>query len=177
MAAHPAVTPESAGPVPVLSSVVTIAVFDVDGVVADLRHRLHYVEGGWKNWDGFFSEVADDAPLQPGLDLVAELGEQHEIVWLTGRPSWLWRDTVDWMALHGLPHDEVHMRPGGDFRPARRFKLEVLTRLAPRDIAAFVDDDIEVIDAALAAGLPAIFADWLPRDRALRDVQDRFGRS
>ncbi len=115
--------------------------------------------------------------MQQGLDLVAEMAERHDIVWLTGRPSWLRRDTIDWMAAHELPHDELHMRPGGDFRPARRFKLEALIRLAPRGIAAFIDDDVEVIDAALGAGLPAVFADWLPRDRALRDVQERFGRS
>lgn len=155
----------------------TIAVFDVDGVVADVRHRLHYVESGWKDWDGFFSEVGDDAPLQQGLDLVAEYADNHDIVWLTGRPSWLRRDTKDWLEKQGLPTDELHMRPGGDFRPARRFKLEVLIRLAPRDIVAFIDDDTEVIDAALAAGLPAIFADWLPRDRTMRDIQDRLGRS
>jgi hypothetical protein len=156
---------------------VSIAVFDVDGVVADVRHRLHYIEGPRKHWDGFFAEVADDAPLQPGLDLVAEMAAKYDIVWLTGRPSWLRRDTKDWLAAQGLPVDELHMRPGGDFRPARRFKLEVLARLADRDIAAFIDDDTEVIDAALAAGLPAIFADWLPRDRAMRDAQDRFGRA
>ncbi len=155
----------------------TIAVFDVDGVVADVRHRLHHIEGPRKSWDDFFAEVADDAPLQRGLDLVAEHRRLHDIVWLTGRPSWLRRDTKEWLQAHGLPVDELHMRPGGDFRPARRFKLEVLARLAPRGIAVFVDDDTEVIDAAVAAGLPTFFADWLPRDRALRDGQDRLGRT
>jgi hypothetical protein len=156
---------------------VTIAVFDVDGVVADVRHRLHHIEGTRKRWDDFFAEVGDDAPLQRGIDLVAEFGALHDDVWLTGRPSWLRSDTKDWLHSHGLPTGELHMRPGGDFRPARRFKLEVLTRLAPRGIAVFIDDDTEVIDAALAAGLPAIFADWLPRDRAMRDAQDRLGRA
>ena len=155
----------------------TIAVFDVDGVVADVRHRLHHIQGRRKDWDAFFAAASDDRPLQRGLDLVAELGENHDIVWLTGRPAWLRRETAAWLADNSLPADELHMRPGGDFRPARRFKLEVLLRLAPRDIAAFVDDDIEVIDAAQEAGLPAIFADWLPRDRALRDAQDRLGRA
>jgi phosphoglycolate phosphatase-like HAD superfamily hydrolase len=156
---------------------VAIAVFDIDGVVADVRHRLHHIETGWKDWDGFFAGVANDAPLQRGLDLVAEYASDYDIVWLTGRPAWLRRDTLDWLAQHGLPTDELHMRPGGDFRPARRYKLEALLRLAPRDIAAYIDDDTEVIEAALEAGLPAIFADWLPRDRSLREAQDKFGRS
>jgi len=34
-----------------------------------------------------------------------------------------------------------------------------------------------VIDAALGAGLPAVLADWVPRDGALRDAQEREGRT
>ena len=39
----------------------TIAVFDVDGVLADVRHRLHFVERRPKDWPGFFGAMADDA--------------------------------------------------------------------------------------------------------------------
>ena len=46
------------------------------------------------------------------------------------------------------------MRPEGDYRPARVYKLAVLRDLAPRGIAAVIDDDPEVIDAGMRAGLP-----------------------
>ncbi len=69
------------------------------------------------------------------------------------------------------------MRADGDYRPARIYKLDVLRRLRPRGIAALIDDDGEVIDAALAAGFPAVLADWVPRDADLRDAQERFGRT
>jgi hypothetical protein len=69
------------------------------------------------------------------------------------------------------------MRPGHDRRPARIFKLGVLRRLAPRGIAAFVDDDPDVVEAALAAGYPAALADWVPRADSLRDAQERLGRT
>jgi hypothetical protein len=69
------------------------------------------------------------------------------------------------------------MRPDHDNRPARYYKLDVLRKLAPRKIAAFIDDDDDVIDAALAAGYPAVLADWVPRAAALREAQDRLGRS
>ncbi len=154
----------------------TLAVFDIDGVVADVRHRLHHLD--WPNsWDSFF-DAADQDPLLPeGARLVAELATRHEIVWLTGRPEWLRSVTAGWLAEHGLPGTELHLRPARDYRPARLYKLAVLARLSPRDVAAFVDDDLEVIDAALAAGYPAVHADWVPRGEQLRDAQDRLGRT
>ena len=154
-----------------------IAIFDIDGVVADVRHRLHHLDSRPKDWDGFFRDTADDPPLAEGLRLVADLASRAEIVWLTGRPAWLRPITLGWLAEHGLPTDELHMRPINDRRPARMFKLGVLNRLRDRDVVAFVDDDNEVVDAALAAGFPAVLAEWVPREESLREAQDRLGRS
>ncbi|MDP9116090.1 MAG: hypothetical protein M3O28_02285 [Actinomycetota bacterium] len=153
-----------------------LAVFDIDGVVADVRHRLHHLQPR-KSWQRFFADAADDPLLADGARLVTDLAASHEIVWLTGRPEWLRDITRDWLALHGLPGSELHLRPPNDYRPARVYKVNALKRLAPRQIAAFVDDDDEVVDAALAAGFPAILADWVPRNDTLRDAQERLGRT
>ena len=162
---------------PIHGAAVSLAVLDIDGVVADVRHRLHHIESRPKNWNLFFSAAADDAPLGEGVRLAHDLAQRHEIVWLTGRPSRLRTVTREWLERHDLPGHELHMRGGSDYRPAPVFKLGVLEKLRTREIAAFVDDDSDVIEAALAAGYPAVFADWLPRGRALRDAQDRLGRS
>ena len=152
-----------------------LAVFDVDGVVADVRHRLHHLHR--RRWHRFFAEADADPLLPEGERLVADLAREHEIVWLTGRPEWLREVTLDWFGRHGLPGDELHMRPDGDYRPARVYKLDVLRRLAPRGIAAVIDDDPEVIDAGMRAGLPAVLADWIPRDSDLRIAQEQDGRT
>jgi hypothetical protein len=156
---------------------VTVAVFDIDGVVADVRHRLHHIEGARKDWRAFHTAAVDDPPLAEGLALVADLQTAHDIVWLSGRPEWLRTTTRDWLAGHRLPHDVIRLRPSGDYRPARRFKLDVLRDLASDSIAAFVDDDAEVVQAAQVAGYPAVLADWIPRAPALREAQDRLGRA
>ena len=153
-----------------------LAVFDIDGVVADVRHRLHHLDPP-RSWHRFFAEAGDDGLLAEGARLVAELAAEHEIVWLTGRPDWLRDLTTRWLASHDLPGTELHLRPARDYRPARLFKRDVLGRLAPRGIASFVDDDDEVVQTARAAGYPAVLADWLPRERSLRDAQDRLGRT
>jgi hypothetical protein len=145
-------------------------------VVADVRHRLHHIEGR-RNWRAFFAAAARDGLLGEGARLVADLGRQHEIVWLSGRPEWLRGVTSDWLARHNLPAGELHLRPPGDFRPAVRYKLEVLRALEPRGIAAVVDDDEVVVDAVLDAGLPAVLADWMPRSGALREAQEGSGRT
>jgi len=153
-----------------------LAVFDVDGVVADVRHRLHHLDGLGR-WDEFFDDADKDGLLDEGARLVADLAAEHDVVWLTGRPEWLRDVTEDWMARHGLPCEELHMRPFHDYRPAPTYKLSVLRALAPRGVAAVVDDDDEVIAAATAAGFPAVLADWVPRGSALRRAQDREGRT
>jgi phosphoglycolate phosphatase-like HAD superfamily hydrolase len=153
-----------------------LAVFDIDGVVADVRHRLHHLQGR-RSWSAFFEAAGEDGLLDPGARLVADLAREHEVVWLTGRPEWLRRTTKRWLDKHGLPGDELHLRPHNDYRPAPLFKLGVLRRLAPRGIAAFVDDDDQVIAAAQQAGYPAVLADWLPRNPELRKAQDEDGRT
>jgi phosphoglycolate phosphatase-like HAD superfamily hydrolase len=154
-----------------------LAVFDVDGVVADVRHRLHFLHGRHRSWTAFFDAADRDPLLAEGARLVADLGREHEIVWLTGRPEWLREVTAEWLAGHGLPDGELHLRPPGDYRPAPLYKLDVLRRLGPRGIAAVVDDDDEVVRAAQRAGFPAVLADWVPRTRELRRAQDRDGRT
>jgi phosphoglycolate phosphatase-like HAD superfamily hydrolase len=155
---------------------VTLAVFDIDGVVADVRHRLHHLDPP-RSWPAFFRAAGRDALLPQGARLVAELGAAHDIVWLSGRPEWLRSTTRAWFIRHGLPNEELHLRPARDYRPARLYKLDVLKSLAARGVAAFIDDDAEVVDAALGAGYPAVLADWVPRGDALREAQDRLGRT
>ncbi|MCW2597409.1 MAG: nucleotidase [Jatrophihabitans sp.] len=153
-----------------------LAVFDIDGVVADVRHRLHHLERR-RSWHSFFDAAGEDTLLDEGARLVADLGREHDIIWLTGRPEWLRHTTADWLTGHRLPGDELYLRPPGDYRPAPQYKVDVLRSLAPRGIAAFIDDDDEVVRAALAAGFPAVLADWVPRSQALREAQDRNGRT
>lgn len=38
-------------------------VFDLDGTLADITHRLHFIKDGNHDWDGFFAACVDDAPI------------------------------------------------------------------------------------------------------------------
>lgn len=154
-----------------------IAVFDIDGVVADVRHRLHLLERQPKDWPGFFAAAVRDTGLATGLDRVRAAAAEHEIVWLTGRPESLREVTRQWLDERGLPGTELIMRGRRDFRPAPVLKLAELTTLRPRQVELFVDDDAKVVAAAAGAGFPAVLADWMESSPVLTQAQDQAGRT
>ena len=153
-----------------------IAAVDIDGVLADVRHRLHHVEKRPKDWDAFFAAAADDPPLEEGLRVARELAAVADLVYLSGRPEHLRRDTLAWLARHRLPAGELHLRPRRDFRPARVLKVEVLDRLsAERPVSVLVDDDPGVCEAARAAGYDVLPATWMGAAPALHEAQEADG--
>jgi hypothetical protein len=154
-----------------------IAIVDLDGVVADVRHRLHHIDGAGKDWDAFFAGIPDDPPLAEGLAVVERLlAEGHEIVFVTGRPERTRGDTERWLARHRLPRARVLMRRDGDRRPARQVKRAIVRRLATdRTVAVVVDDDPAVCDALEADGRAVYRAHWMDRADPLHQAQERDG--
>ncbi|WP_369393783.1 hypothetical protein AB5J72_44190 [Streptomyces sp. CG1] len=155
-----------------------LAVFDLDNTLADTGHRQHFLEARPRNWAGFFAAAPADPSLAEGVALAVESARECEVVYLTGRPERCRRDTLDWLAAHGLPEGPVHMRGNADRRPARFTKLEILRGLAQdRDIRFLVDDDALVCDDAERAGFAVVRARWAARSEALEEAQEREGRT
>ncbi|MEU7057285.1 hypothetical protein [Streptomyces sp. NPDC046197] len=155
-----------------------LAVFDLDNTLADTAHRQRFLERRPRDWDAFFAAAPADPPLEEGVALVRHSAAECEVVYLTGRPERCRRDTLDWLAVHGLPEGRLHMRRNDDRRPARRTKVEVLRRLArDREIRAVVDDDELVCDDAERAGFRVVRARWAAPSADLTDAQEREGRT
>ena len=155
-----------------------LAVFDVDGVLADVRHRLVHLERRTKDWDAFFAAAPDDPPLATGIALALESTKDCEVVYVTGRPERCRADTLAWFARHGLPAGELSMRGPRDRRPARVAKLELLRRLArDRVVAVVVDDDVQVCQAYEDAGFTVLMATWMDAAPALAQAQEDDGRT
>ncbi len=155
-----------------------LAVFDLDNTLADTAHRQHFLQRRPRDWDGFFAAAPADPPVPEGVRLARDSARECAIVYLTGRPERCRRDTLDWLAAHGLPDGALHMRPDHDRRPARRTKLDILRRLArTREIRVLVDDDELVCDDAERAGFRVLRARWVTASSELRDAQERRGRT
>jgi hypothetical protein len=162
----------------VLSAARSVAVIDIDGVVADVRHRLGHLERRPKDWDAFFAAASDDPPLEAGVRRVQELRRDHDLVFLTGRPERCRADTLSWLEAHGLGGWPVRMRRNGDRRPARETKASELDRLSrTAEVALVLDDDPAVCAALRAAGYQVEQADWMSRPPALDAAQERDGRT
>lgn len=81
------------------------------------RHRQALISGTPKDWDGFFAAATAAATLPEGVALVLALGQQHDVVWLTGRPERTRGLTVEWLAVRAdgqpgwqatwLPHSPI----------------------------------------------------------------------
>jgi phosphoglycolate phosphatase-like HAD superfamily hydrolase len=159
-----------------------IAAVDLDGVVADVRHRLHHLERRPKDWKAFFRAADSDGAHEEGLAIVAKLAEEHDIVFLTGRPQHLEQATRAWLARYALGDHDLVMRPEGDRRPAAQIKPGLLRQYAgAREVGMVVDDDPEVIAALRAAGFPTFLATWerrsIDEQSTLHQAQEHDGRT
>lgn len=159
-----------------------LAVLDVDGVLADVRHRLRHVKQRPKDWDAFFAAAPEDVRLETGHQRAMELAEAGEVIYLTGRPERCRADTERWLTDNGFPHADVVMRPDRDRRPAREFKLEqvrLMARSATIDVV--VDDDPSVVGTLTEAGFAVEHAQWMPetepQQKSLFDAQEQEGRT
>lgn len=155
-----------------------VAVVDIDGVLADVRHRLHHVTEQPKDWRGFFAGADRDGLLAEGEDAARQLAAVYEVVYLSGRPERLRAVTEAWFRRHDLPPGRLVLRPQDDYRPSSVWKVERLEELAEsRTVVVLVDDDPRVLDAARRAGFDVLPATWMGEHSALREAQERDGRT
>lgn len=156
----------------------SLAVFDLDGTLSDIRHRLHHLDAAPKDWDAFFRAADADPPLVPGVALALEWAERCDLGYVTGRPERCRAATERWLAAQGLPTGTLWMRDDTDRRPARVTKPRLLRRLArQRTVEVVVDDDPLVCAAYRQAGFRVVRADWMPSAETLEQAQEESGRT
>jgi phosphoglycolate phosphatase-like HAD superfamily hydrolase len=155
-----------------------LAVFDIDGVLADVRHRLHHLEARPQRWERFFHAAGRDPLLEEGARRLRDALRDHDVLYLTGRPERTRGLTERWLARHDLPTGPLLMRADDDVRPARYLKRSVLRRLSrTREVVSVLDDDPAVVSVLAADGWPVELATWLPHSSTLRSAQEDKGRT
>jgi phosphoglycolate phosphatase-like HAD superfamily hydrolase len=123
-------------------------VFDLDGTLADLTHRLHFIQGETKDWDGFFAACGMDGLIRPAIDLLLNLtdGDHRVEIW-SGRSDAVRKETERWLWRRAKipPAYLTRMRKAGDHRPDHVIKREFLTACDARPDVIF-DDRKQVVD-------------------------------
>lgn len=137
----------------------TLIICDIDGVLADCRHRLHYKDEG--DYDNFYGlPMLDDIEMDAGKELVRSM-ERHnspfaKIWYLTGRPERVRRPTEIWLGQYcQLYPSKLIMRKDGDHSQSPKMKVKALKQLKKEmtgfDLIYFIDDDPENVKAVCAA--------------------------
>lgn len=136
---------------------IPLYIFDLDGTLADISHRLHFIrrpKGEHPDWDGFFAACAEDKPLWPAIStLHALLKSGSDVRIWTGRSAVVMNETVAWLQrVIGDEFDpdelELCMRLDGDRRPDWALKkgwLESLPEFDRRRLVAVFEDRDSVV--------------------------------
>lgn len=113
-----------------------IIVFDLDGTLADLQHRIGYIENKPKNWKAFHAAVKHDTPIEPIIflyklieDSVERVVEDVRLIICSGRGAESRADTEAWLDRHGIYYEQLMMRPVNDHRPDYIIKKEMLDNI------------------------------------------------
>jgi hydroxymethylpyrimidine pyrophosphatase-like HAD family hydrolase len=106
-----------------------LVVFDIDGTLANIEHRLDYVRSKPKNWKAFDAGIPNDKVNQPVAMMFWALQEQeiHNIVLASGRNERSRQATEQWLTQNALGgYQKLYMRKADDFRSDDTVKQEML---------------------------------------------------
>lgn len=95
-----------------------VIVFDLDGTLANLEHRLHYINID-SNWPAFYRACKDDKPIWPLISVCREMCRTHWVEIWSGRSDEVRAITVSWLAAHGLVGVDDPSEPYGRYRALR----------------------------------------------------------
>lgn len=124
-------------------------VFDLDGTLANIEHRLHYIDreackarGEKPNWDAFHHACVYDQPIREMIRL-------NQVLWASGADIEIWSGRSDlvrpqtekWLQEHGVRYSQLLMRFHGDYQPDVELKRSWLQAINPVERPHIIFDD------------------------------------
>lgn len=136
---------------------------DIDGTVADLQHRLHFIDEK-KDWGSFFANVKDDKPIEEIIEVIHRLETSTNIIFMSGRSESCREDTIHWLTKNiyfGISmsknfwNNHLYMRPENNSEPDYKIK-KILLEKARKDgwepwLA--IDDRKSIVDLWRSEGI------------------------
>ena len=103
---------------------------DIDGTVADVSHRQHWVRNKPKNWGAFFKAMSYDTPITRVVNKVKDCQKLGgNLIMCSGRPEDYRKETEDWLEYNGLIPTRLYMRKSGDYRQDDIVKFELYSQM------------------------------------------------
>lgn len=141
-------------------------IFDIDGTVANLDHRLGYIKNHPKNYDAFEAAVGQDEVIEQVRVVYNALrnetiyvpdNSKHRILFASGRSERCREETENWLRSNGFDdYYKLYMRPDKepgkdrkDTRPDWVIKEEILEHMKADgyDPKICFDDRLQVVKA------------------------------
>lgn len=105
-------------------------IFDIDGTLADITHRRHFVTNKPKDWPAFQKAAHMDKPNGPVCILARSLRAMcHRIILCSGRGEQERPVTEAWLEEHQITYDGLYMRAEKDYRGDDVIKEELYQRI------------------------------------------------
>lgn len=141
-------------------------IFDLDGTLALIEHRRHFVERERKDqdWPAFYAACVDDEPNDPVIETMEHLRNSGADIWIfSGRSDEVRAQTVKWLAdktsfmSWALDGPMLTMRQSGDYTADDVLKKRWLDGMLISDkarlVAVFEDRD-RMVKMWRDAGVP-----------------------
>jgi hypothetical protein len=137
----------------------TTVLVDLDGTLADTAHRAHLLNKKPRDWSAYSKACGDDSPIDAVISAVKGLHEEDwRVVIVTGRTQDSMAETEHWLKYHGVPFDNIFMRPSGDTRKNPDFKRSVAEKLLKDGftIGLAIEDHPGVAAVYAELGIPTL---------------------
>lgn len=140
-----------------------VVLFDMDGTLADIRHRRTFLDQSPADWKAFNAAMGDDTPNVPIVSLYTSLWDSgsYELIIVTGRNERYRKLTEQWLSWNEIPFGRMLMRADDDSRADHIIKEEILDQLLGegKTILFTVDDRQQVVDMWRRRGITCLQCD------------------
>ncbi len=101
----------------------SIVIFDLDGTLALIEHRLHHIQKDKPDWDAFFLACDGDKLNRAVGEVYQARRDAGHTMWIfSGRGKISEKDTVSWLLFNDIEFARLVMREEGDFTPDDELK-------------------------------------------------------
>lgn len=131
---------------------------DLDGTLFNIDHRLHFIEGENKDWDGFFGACRYDSVILWCYELLKAMeAAGHKIAFVSGRDESTMGTTNRMISEMGFRGYTIFMRKHGDHSPDYQIKQNLyFEKLQDKVILFAIDDRQQVVDMWREMGITVL---------------------
>lgn len=140
-----------------------VIIFDIDGTLANVEHRVHHLRGQKKDWGAFFAAADADRPHDEiaYLNRMLAADPQNVVLIVTGRPERQRAATLEWLERHGIQFDKTFFRPTNDRREDSEVKESILEQIVSDYGTPYLvfEDRARVVDMWRSHGIRCLQVD------------------